>query len=402
MFRGRRQLGPLRPLLLFAAILFVGIVLLPAWAISPPAASDLLSVVPGATSFDHRIRPLDFYRMKDASGGTIGAAFITSLIPPVVVGYRGEIDVLVGIDREGQITGAKILGHRETPEVMRKVLDSNFLRRFVGRKASDDFVGIEAMTGATISSQAIIDDVRTAAQAVAREIVGSGALLPPTPLRIDFGPWAGGAAVMLLIGGSVAATCVPRKKWIRRALLVLSVVVIGLWLNTPVTVGDLIDLRNLVIPGFAKAALLLLIAFGVLSAFWRGNCYCAYLCPFGALQEGAAALNLPKCHLDAKTDRRWSWLRWIVAIAAIYAIAAEGSQAARTMEPFALCFARDPVRPVLIQTGVVLAAALFVRRVWCRFLCPTGLVFDLLALLGAKGRHAIAQFRRRRHASAGA
>ena len=92
----------------------------------------------------------------------MGAAFVTTSIDPQVSGYRDEIDVLVGIDLEGKITGAKVVGHRETPELMQRVLDSGYLSRFVGRIAGDDFGDIEAITGATVTSQAIANDIRTA------------------------------------------------------------------------------------------------------------------------------------------------------------------------------------------------------------------------------------------------
>lgn len=383
--------------LLFVVVAFAAMAVASARAFVPPTAEELAAVVPGAVSSEHELRPFDFYRMTDAGGHVVGAAFVTSHVPPVVSGYRGEIDVLVGIDTGGRITGLKLLGHNETPQLFQRVIDADLFRRFVGRKSGDDFGDIEAITGATISSQAIIEDVRSSAEAIAKQITGAGAIVAGASIAARLMPWEGGAAALLLVVGAIAATLLPRRRRLRAALLVASVATVGIWFNMPVTIGDLVDLRNVVLPSSMHLGLLVLLVFAVAAPFIRGNLYCAYVCPFGALQEGAAEIGLPKCRPSASADAAASWLRWVILLAAIWGIAVEGNEAIRTVEPFALCFSRSSVVPALVQTGVVLLAALFVRRIWCRFFCPTGLVLDLFALLGSKIRRALSMLRRRRH-----
>ncbi len=156
------------------------------------------------------------------------------------------------------------------------------------------------------------------------------------------------------------------------------------------------DLRSGILPGWSRLPLIILLIFAFLACLLRGNLYCCYLCPFGALQEGLARLPLPTCRPTERLSSNLRWLRWVVLIVAIYGIAALGSFAFRTIEPFALCFAWPPPTPVIVLTGIVFVAALFVRRVWCRFLCPTGLVLDLIALVGAKLRHALHHRSRRK------
>jgi NosR/NirI family transcriptional regulator, nitrous oxide reductase regulator len=365
------------------AVLFAVVLLSPraATAAVIPSEQDLLSVVPGAASFEHRIRPLDSYRLTDAAGHDIGTAFVTSSVPPEIRGYGGEIDVLVGIDIEGRIVGIKLLGHHETPELVQRILDAGFLSNFLGKRA-DDVGQIETVSGATISSQAILDDVRTSVQTIAATLAG-------TPPAIGGGSllrWIPFVAVALLIGLACAATVLPARRRLRTATLALSVAVVGVWLNTPITIGDIVDVRNLTLFWPGKAVLLLLLGFAVAAALLRGNLYCSYLCPYGALQEGVANLTTHKCRPDPRAVQSATWLRWIVAIVTIFAIARESSYAFRTIEPFALCFMRPPELVALVQGGAVLLAALAVRRIWCRFFCPTGLVLDLVALFGAKLR----------------
>lgn len=373
-------------LLLIPAVVIAASFLVHATTI--PSRSDLLSVVPGSKSFDHNIRPVDYYIMKGGNGDRVGVSFITSAVPPDVSGYGGEIDVLVGMDMSGRITGVRILGHSESPDFMGRVIGAGLLQRFVGREHGDAFSDIEAVTGATLTSQAIIDDIKTAIPAVAGEILKDarkmptgGGILDVQNLRL--------AGVLAIIIAAIIAISLPRIKILRVIVLVSAVGVIGVWENIPITIGALVDFRNLQISFSAGLPILILIIFAFIAALVKGNMYCSYLCPFGALQTGAAKVGLPKICPSKAAVGNMEYLRWIVAIVSIYEIAATGSIAFRSIEPFALCFSHEPDRPALIQAAVVMAAALFVGRVWCRFFCPTGLILDLFAMLGAKIRHGI-------------
>lgn len=353
-----------------------------------PSRSDLLSVVPGSKSFDHNIRPVDYYIMKGGNGDRSGVAFITSAVPPDVSGYGGEIDVLVGMDMSGRITGVRILGHSESPDFMGRVIGAGLLQRFVGREHGDAFSDIEAITGATLTSQAIIDDIKTAIPAVAGEVLKDarklptgGGILDVQNLRL--------AGVLAMIIASVVAASLSRGRLLRVGVLILSVAVIGIWQNTPITIGNLVDFRNLRISFSAGLPITILIIFAFVAALAKGNLYCSYLCPFGALQTIAAKLRLPKVCPSKITMKNMEYLRLLMAIIAIYAIAGTGSIAFRFIEPFSLCFSHEPDRMALMQASVVIVAAMFVRRVWCRFFCPTGLIFDLFAMLGAKIRHGL-------------
>ena len=119
--------------------------------------------------------------------GFLGYAFRTE-----AQGYSSVIEAMAGMDREGRITGVRILAQNETPglgarisEVLvRKTLweaikelfsrekryaeladEPWFCAQFKGKKISDD---IQAITGATISSQGLIDSVREKAKEVLR------------------------------------------------------------------------------------------------------------------------------------------------------------------------------------------------------------------------------------------
>ena len=80
-------------------------------------------------------------------------------------GYGGNIDILVGLDSGFGIKGVSILSQTETPGVGNKITESSFTDQFKGLSASDIALKseggkIDAITGATISSRAVVDAVK--------------------------------------------------------------------------------------------------------------------------------------------------------------------------------------------------------------------------------------------------
>ncbi len=97
------------------------------------------------------------------------------LVPTVSTqGYGGAIRLLVGIKRNGTITGVQIVEQRETPGIGDRILaeKSDWLQIFTGRSRDDPQASrwqvrsaggaFDAIAGATISSRAVIRQVRHA------------------------------------------------------------------------------------------------------------------------------------------------------------------------------------------------------------------------------------------------
>jgi hypothetical protein len=355
-----------------------------------PPDKDILSIVPGAASFKHIKKPIDCFRLFDKDKNTVGVAVITSKVQPEVTGYANEIALLVGVNEEGVVTGVRLLAHQDGPEQMNLILSKRFLEKFTGRKPTEKWTDIEAVTGATISSSAIIEDVQSAALAAAEQVIKSGILSKKKESVLGFynlsDPLLRAAAVIFLIALSIAAVYIPRKRHLRIACLFLSFGIIGLFLNTPITIGNFIDLGYGIIPAFNNPALLILLIYAVTFALLKGNLYCTYLCPFGAIQDGANAVKTPKLHIDGKWMNRTALIRWVILIATITAVSVFGFNGFRRIEPFSSCFGPLEKNAVWIQAGAIILAAIFLKRPWCRLFCPTGFVLELICRLGAKIR----------------
>ena len=109
------------------------------------------------------------YEAKDSQGKIIGWG-----LPLSGKGYGGQIQMLVGVDKSGKITGIKVLEHNETPGLGSKIneieyqqTEAKFLKQFKDKPIEDVILikgstekNIQAITGATISSKAVVDAVQ--------------------------------------------------------------------------------------------------------------------------------------------------------------------------------------------------------------------------------------------------
>lgn len=80
-------------------------------------------------------------------------------------GYSSIIKVIVGMDLNKKITGIRILEYAETAGLGTKVADPDFYNQFAGLTSTDmnlkKYGGkIDAITGATVSSKAVIEGVK--------------------------------------------------------------------------------------------------------------------------------------------------------------------------------------------------------------------------------------------------
>ena len=105
------------------------------------------------------------YRGLDKDGNLVGYA-----IPASHKGYGGEIEIMVGVDTEGNITGVSILSINETPGLGMNAKNDSFRDQFKGVIPAGGFSAngtegkqqIDALTGATITSEAVSQAVNKA------------------------------------------------------------------------------------------------------------------------------------------------------------------------------------------------------------------------------------------------
>jgi electron transport complex protein RnfG len=103
-----------------------------------------------------------FYRGRQG-GELTGVAF--QMTAPD--GYSGDIDIMIGIDPQGMVTGVAIVRHAETPGLGDKITRPAFTGMFVGKgldnadwRVRKDGGEFDQLTGATISPRAVVGAIR--------------------------------------------------------------------------------------------------------------------------------------------------------------------------------------------------------------------------------------------------
>ena len=90
-----------------------------------------------------------------------------------VTGFGGPLVMVVGIDADGMVTGVQVTEHEETPGLGAKAQDEEWIAQFAGTTSgvsvTKSEVGenqVEAISGATITSDAVASGVNLACQFV--------------------------------------------------------------------------------------------------------------------------------------------------------------------------------------------------------------------------------------------
>ncbi len=124
----------------------------------PPSDNDIAK--DAVTIKDEDLEMEITFYVGTMGGACVGAAFV--IVAPS--GYSGDIEIMVGVDTAGVVTGIEILRHAETPGLGSKIKTPKFRSQYVGKSINDPktwavdkdpggtFVPI---TGATISSRAV-------------------------------------------------------------------------------------------------------------------------------------------------------------------------------------------------------------------------------------------------------
>lgn len=121
--------------------------------------------------------------------------------------------------------------------------------------------------------------------------------------------------------------------------------------------------------------------FVVASTVLWGRLYCGRICAFGALTQLMDAI-LPKrlrVNVPQRIERRAAWIKYaLLAVVVAYFIATRNLLVYQYVEPFWM-FSLFGTTPMWIGLGALLLATVFVRNLYCRFLCPVGAMLGLIS-----------------------
>ena len=130
------------------------------------------TLLPGSTDF-----VVEPYTGEDANVRSVHKADNGFVIETATQGYADEITVLVGVDKDGSVTGIVVKEMHETIGLgMNGLTDWEFLAQYL-RTSGEAEVGttVDALTGATVTSKAITRCVNSAVAVVTGADADSGA-----------------------------------------------------------------------------------------------------------------------------------------------------------------------------------------------------------------------------------
>jgi len=332
-------------------------------------------VLPGINSIETQGA---LYVGYDANGELVGYAAVGA-----ASGYGGPIEMLVGVDPDGEILGSTIVAERESPGFFRLVESSGLIEGYAGLAITDPLQldeDLDAVSGATVSAEGVAKSVRTAVQEIAAN--GLDSPLPPEKQSIKFGiPEI--VLILLFVTGFIAHRMRSRvwKKRIRWGTLLTGMVVLGFIYTAPFTITMVVSLLSGYWPDWHTNLYWYILIGGIIfvTTIDAQNPYCYWFCPFGAVQQCTATITGAKLYQPRDYKVALKWLQRGLALTAIMLGLALRRPGVAGYEPFATLFNFQGTSVQWAFLILILLVSLMMYRPFCNYLCPLDPVVEFIA-----------------------
>lgn len=306
------------------------------------------------------------FAVLDGTGEPIGTLLVSGPDTRRVTGYGGPTPVAVGLDADGGVMGVLLLDNAESEDYLQDVLDSALLESWNGLSPKAALrKPVDAVSGATLSSSAIIETVQLTLQSQVAE---------PLAAASSFRLTLGLVALWLVLLADLALFFYAKRLHrIRYLILALNVAVTGFWLTDMLSLALLAGWLRHGIPARAWLGAGTVVLLAILLPLCTGrDFYCTCVCPYGSFQD-----LLGRWHRFQQRTPKWlvsflGGLRGFLLGLVWLGLVAGATFDLTGAEPFAAFHWRVAGVGTLVLAGVFLLLTLFIPRAWCRFLCPTG------------------------------
>jgi NosR/NirI family nitrous oxide reductase transcriptional regulator len=354
--------------------------------------ADVEKIFPGAAEADFVTdaspRHWRVYAGQGNARALLGYAVSSEECAPGIRGYAGPVPLLISLDPQGKILGVTVLPNEETHAYVSRLFSADSLARFAGKSYRDAFLiggDVDAVSGATVSQEALVRTVQTTLQVFATGILHQEPVGGPRTQPVDLRP----AVFVLMAGVSVLVLFFARR--LRIWFIAVSVIVSGAVFGFFLGISDVVRLAFGVPAGPAEIVprlILIGVALALTIAF--GRHYCSLLCPYGALQELVYTVSPLKRPVSPGLDKALRAVKYVLLLAVPFLFAFGRDFGALAFEPFdatfhavrSPAFLRDLVTaqfPLFLLLLVLLLANLVTERFYCKYLCPLGAIFSLLS-----------------------
>jgi polyferredoxin len=171
---------------------------------------------------------------------------------------------------------------------------------------------------------------------------------------------------------------------LKYATLVASVLYLGVYKSQLLSIVNVFGALTANLPIFSYSMAWYAFAiFAVATTVLWGRLYCGRICAFGALTQliDAVVPSRWRVEIPPRLERRAGYIKYGILFGAVgYYLVTREIGFYRYIEPFWM-FTFQASTPLWIGLGVLLVASVFVRNLYCRFLCPLGAALGLLSTL---------------------
>ncbi len=175
------------------------------------------------------------------------------------------------------------------------------------------------------------------------------------------------------------------RKSVRLKYVTLAVAVgyMGFAKSSLASISDVFRLRDMSLPPLKYSlAWYLFSGFVVVSTVLWGRLYCGRICAYGALTQlmDWAFPRRLRIEIPHKLEERAAWIKYglLGAVLIYFLVTNDVVLPIRYTEPFWM-FSLFGTTGMWIGLAVLLTATLFVRNLYCRFLCPVGAVLGIIS-----------------------
>lgn len=312
------------------------------------------------------------------NGKSLGTIVSTAPYARNVKGFAGETPLYIYIGENGIIKSLTADDNSETPDFFQSAWEK-LSERWDGLSCSTAVdLNVDAVSGATYSSQAIIANVQNTLSARI-------AALSETKATPTIGWIRTVSTVSVLLLGIIVfyftTHChsnLKRKQYFRIAMLVLNVCVLGFWCGQFLSISLL---RGWIANGIDFIAWLptisVLIVALLMSFLSKKHYYCTWICPYGSLQELAGRLPFPKIKIAANVVRWFNRIRLGILALLLISLWIGVGASILNYEPFTAFMIHTAPLAVTILASSFIVISMFIPRLWCRAFCPMGQLLDL-------------------------
>lgn len=287
-----------------------------------------------------------------------------------VVGYGGRVPLRIHV-RNSVVERVEPLKNYESPEFFEKAV--TLLDKWNGKKVEEAMMmQVDAVSGATFSSRAIIANVQAGLDYLQEEQESKS---NGFDTKME---WKYVVVLLVLVLSIFVPLYKPARKW-RVVQLVLNVLVLGFWGGAFLSYSTITNvMANGVHSVVALIPVTMFIVAYIFPLLGKPNHYCNQVCPFGAAQELCSMIPAQRLKISSVWVARLNNFRKILWAVLLVLLLCDVF-AAWTDYELTSAFAVNAVSwLILLLAFAFLVLSIFVPRGYCRFVCPTGSMFKLV------------------------